>query len=132
MAIEDRLRTHLLAYAPLAALVGTRVYAMYVPDNVPMPAIAYNFVTDQGFFTLGGMTKRRVPRVQLSIVSTNVSQVALLSEMVKTAFNGWAETFTELVVEYAYAENAVDIEYTDYIPVRYVRMTDVVISYRSV
>lgn len=119
-----------MSNASIAALIGDRVYAMYVPEDSALPAVAYNMVTDHGFFSMDGKTNFYQPRFILNIVSQNVADLRTIQDLLESTFNGWEESFTEIVVTGAYVENGVDIDYATFIPARFLRMVDVVVTYR--
>jgi hypothetical protein len=45
MNIEAALRSHLAGYATLAAVVGSRVYPVQLPDGVTLPAVSYTRIS---------------------------------------------------------------------------------------
>lgn len=52
--IESSLRTFLLAQAGVAAIVGTRVYPMVMPQGAAVPCIVYQRVNDNPVHDCGG------------------------------------------------------------------------------
>ena len=41
MTLEEAIRTQLLNFAPLAAIIGTRIYPITYPQNVTLPVVVY-------------------------------------------------------------------------------------------
>lgn len=63
----ETIRARLIADAPTAALVGTRVYPNELPQNVTLPALVYNVVSDVPENSFTGDTSTRLKAVRLQV-----------------------------------------------------------------
>lgn len=68
MTLIQALRERLLSQPPLTALVGTRVYAMRLPQDTPLPAVRIQEVDRLGSQQLRGTVNLHVARVQVDAV----------------------------------------------------------------
>lgn len=75
MSIESRFRTGVLAYAPVSALLGDRLYRIQLLQNTDFPAARYQRISTTPIYTqvLGG--NNSVPpkwvRFQIDILASN-------------------------------------------------------------
>lgn len=58
------LRTKILAAAPVAAIVGTKVFPVIVAQNTPLPYVRYQVISDDRPQHLQGYESARTSRVQ--------------------------------------------------------------------
>jgi len=86
MSAGARLKTRLTTHAGTAALVGTRVYPMKLPQNSTYPAIVYQRIS--GAERLGS-TKLREARYQLSCWGATYASGQALAAQVRDALEGW-------------------------------------------
>lgn len=88
--IEDAIRAVLLADPAVAALVGTRVSPLKLPQGGSLPAIVYQRVSTVPLLGLeapGGPTRSRV---QLSLWAATFDQARSLGVAVRDALQGWS------------------------------------------
>lgn len=78
MSVETEFYTALTGYAPLAALVGTRVYPQQLPPDVTFPAIAYRYI--DGVYYAGD---REVTRIQIDIYAMTYKGVKQVRDVVR-------------------------------------------------
>jgi len=66
MTFTESIFTRLSTYAGLAALTGTRVYPMRLPQNVTLPAVVYRIISKTPQQQLQGGSGLYVARVQVT------------------------------------------------------------------
>ena len=85
MTIEDGLRTHLIADAPVTALVVARIYPLKLPQNPTYPALTYEIISDIHSRGLAGDNAREVVRVRIHCWAETYTGAIDLATKVKTA-----------------------------------------------
>lgn len=89
MNAEGAVRSALLASAPVAALVGTRVYPIgSFPQSPTLPAIVYQRPSTVPDMLLDGQGFVRI-RMQLSLWATTFDGARTLADAVVTALDGY-------------------------------------------
>jgi len=84
MTVEEALKTHLQSHSAIAALVGTRITPLPVPEGTDKPAITYQVVGDELQTDLDGLDgEMNKVRVQIDCWSKNHEQVKALAELVR-------------------------------------------------
>ncbi len=72
MSLEANIVTALNAYAPLTAILGTRVYWQTAPEQPTLPYIVYHRVSTPRVQTAGGgKVQASMPRFQFDIWTTD-------------------------------------------------------------
>jgi hypothetical protein len=84
--IETGLVSHLLADAPLMAVIERRLYPLVLPQDAAVPAVTYQRVSTPRTLTLkgGGTT---APRFQFSAWAMTYSQAKQVGELLKAALD---------------------------------------------
>lgn len=90
MSLSTDLRTFLLADAPIAALVGTRVYRSVRNQGDGLPAIRIAIITDPSDHALDGVLSARDATVQIDCYDDDWIGVDTLADTVETAFDGYS------------------------------------------
>lgn len=88
MSIEQGLVAHLLADAPVAAIIGTKVHPGSVPQDTDLPAIVYLRISTQREVDLDGPSDFVQVRMRLDLWETSYSGVKALADAVRVALNG--------------------------------------------
>ncbi len=89
--IEDAIKAVLLADADVAAIAGSRVWPMKLPQSATLPAVVYQRVsTTREDFGLRGPVGPTRSRVQLSCWAATFGEARQLWEAVHGALNGWS------------------------------------------
>lgn len=83
--IEQDLRTALIGYAPLTAIVGQNIAAMVVPEAATSPYVTYQVISGQRESTMSSPGARINKRVQLSCFAATYAQVKTISQAVQDA-----------------------------------------------
>ncbi len=87
--LEAGIADALKADATLAALVGARVFPLYLPESSTLPAVYYRVVTRPRPQVLDGSSGLARPRVQLGCVSTSYGDCVAMSAALRGIFDGF-------------------------------------------
>lgn len=91
--IEVDLRTHFLAQAPIAAIVGTRMYPLQLPQGATLPALTYQVISGVSEITHDGPSDLGNRRIQIDCWApsgnTGYQQVVELAGAVRRAVSGY-------------------------------------------
>ncbi len=85
MSVETSLQTALDNYAGLIALVGTRNYALRIPQNPTYPNTVYHIVSKPPINTLQGTDTKEYAMVQIDVRDTTYSGTKAVVTQVKAA-----------------------------------------------
>ena len=88
MNAEGAIRAAILASAPVAAMVGTRVYPMMLPQAPTFPAIVYQRISTVPDMLVEGPGFAPI-RMQLSMWATTFGGARTLADAVVTALHGY-------------------------------------------
>ena len=97
MSVESELVSLLINNAGVAALVGTRVYPVVLPQNPTLPAIVYQELRTATLVQSSGDTGSRRGRYMLSLWATTYTPTKTLQSAVLTAINGVASGSLERI-----------------------------------
>jgi len=89
MMIDEALYTHLVGNSPLAALVGDRVYPDIRPQNGPLPAVTYQWISTAPTTSRDGGGELRLTRFQFDAFAADAlarSRLAIVLEAALLAF----------------------------------------------
>lgn len=93
MNLYTALRHRLANYSGLSALVGTRVYAVKLPQNVTYPAVTYQIVGGlPRTHLMGGDDALAAPRVQVSAWDTSLTDAISVADQIKAALQDYSGT----------------------------------------
>lgn len=90
MAIETAIRELLTGNAGFAALAGTRVYPVMLPQNVTYPAVAYQELRTTTRVPADGDSGERESRFQLAAWAESYAAAKGLGAAIVAAINGHA------------------------------------------
>jgi hypothetical protein len=90
--IESELRTYLLAQSGIAALIGTRVYPMKLPQSPTLPAITYQRVSGSRVQSLTGPSGMAHPRIQVDCWAASYDGAKALAAEVQDDLDGYRGT----------------------------------------
>jgi Protein of unknown function (DUF3168) len=116
MALADirvGLRAYLLDDAAIAAIVGTRVYPIVLPQGQVQTSIVYTRISGFGDNHMLGPSGLSRPRIQIDCWSQSIDTAAQLANLVKERIDGflgtwlWGEDSPEeaIVVQGVFYEN---------------------------
>jgi hypothetical protein len=95
MTITEALRTHLLADAAIAALVGTRCYPLRLPQKVTMPAIVLSLISGGRPGHLRGVGGLARARYQLDSWAQTYDGATALAAVCRQRLDGFAGEWTD-------------------------------------
>lgn len=87
--VRPGLRAYLLADGAIAALVGTRVYPVILPQGVTATSIVYSRISGQGDHHMQGASGLSRPRIQIDCWSLSADHAASLALAVKERIDGF-------------------------------------------
>ena len=111
MDLETALTAEIQADAGLGALVGDRIYPLLVPQDVDLPAVAYQVISTDGTHTHNGTTPLVRATVQLALIGTTYQQAKAVRAAAKALldnFKGLMGGPTGLQIEECFVGNEVD------------------------
>ena len=127
MTIEIGLRTHLIADAPVTALVVARIYPDILPQKPTYPALTFEIISDIPYRALAGDSGREVVRARIHCWAKTAAGRDDLSRKVRTAladFSGLMGTTAVSSVKFESWNNLYDD-----VPEVYRRVTDFMITH---
>lgn len=92
MVIEEALYAHLVGTAGVAALVSTRIYPQTIPQDVALPAIAYQRISGVREYSQSGPSQLAHPRFQLTCQAATYAGAKALANAVRAALSGYKGT----------------------------------------
>lgn len=108
MSIETALYAELVGDTDVAALVSTRVYPLQVPQDVAMPAIAYQQISGRPEYAQEGDSGLNRARFQLTCQAETYEGAKELAAAVKAALSGASGTWDDTTVNGCFVENVTD------------------------
>ncbi len=130
MGIESGLVELLDNDAPLTTLVSLRCYAHRLPQNVTLPAILWQVISNIPLSALDGDSGQAHARIQVTVVDDSPLSMIAVAAAIKTAlvrYRGAADDVTILDIK---LENETDGAYTDAVD-DYTRHLDFFIEYHT-
>lgn len=107
--LEEGLVTYLRADGPIAALVGTRVHPMILPQVATYPALAYMVVSDDRPQSHSGPTGLATPRVQIDCWGATYGAAKALERAVRAALEGYIGSMGSVTVRGVFLDTAQDL-----------------------
>lgn len=91
MSVHKELRDRLINDATLAALVGSRVYPVRLPQAPTLPAVTYQRASTRFVGSHGGTDGLGVVRYQLTAFADTYEEASAVAEAVRLAIEGWSD-----------------------------------------
>lgn len=90
--IETLIYNTLLASTAITRIVGTRIYALEVPEDTTLPALSYRIVSavSSPTFATSGMTRYRV---QINCWALSYAQAVALRDAVISSLDGYTDAY---------------------------------------
>lgn len=105
--IEEALFTRLTEFAETAALLGTRVYPLAVPQDAAMPALAYQRISGSPAYSHDGFSNLSRARFQMTCQADTYARVKALAAAVRHCWDGFKGTVEDIDLV-AFIENELD------------------------
>jgi len=86
--IRVALRSYLLADNSIAAIVGTRIYPVKLPQGTTLTSVVYTRISGLSGVTSSGRERLSRPRIQIDCWSQQVDDAATLADLVKERIDG--------------------------------------------
>jgi hypothetical protein len=96
--IEDAIYAKLAGDAPIAALVGTRIYRLKMPDNPQLPAITYETSYGVGVESFTGDSQLYMPIMRVHCWAERASVAQDMAIKVRAALLGYSGTYSGLTI----------------------------------
>jgi len=87
--IRPSLRTYLLDSAPIAAVVGARVYPSRIPQGVTGTSIVYTRISGGGDYHLQGLSGFARHRYQIDAWAKTINEAASLADFIRDRIDGF-------------------------------------------
>jgi len=109
VSVETDLRGYILLDETVMSLVGNRMYARVLPQNVVYPAISYYLASVVENRDLSGPGGKERARITINCWSESYVQTKVLAKAVKVRINGFAGTIGTTKVTHVHLENEMDV-----------------------
>lgn len=110
--IEEAIYSHLIADAGVSALVSSRVYPLTIPQDIALPAIAYQRISGPRTHYHAGPSPVAQGRYQITCQAETYSASKGLANAVRSALDGYSGAVTSgeesLEIEGAFLVNELD------------------------
>ena len=97
--IEQAIYSILAGNSPVAAVVGTRIYQVKMPDNPTLPAISYQTVFGSMVESFTGYSGLKNPVISIDCWAKTAGAAHELAEKVRTALHGYAGTYSDITID---------------------------------
>lgn len=91
MRLTEAVYSRLTTEPASAALLGTRIYPLILPQRCQFPAVAYTRMPQDEQWSADGPTGYTTVRVQLDCYAVTYDGVRALADTVRAALNGWRD-----------------------------------------
>lgn len=109
MSIESALFSYLSGVGGIAAIVGTRIHPLELPQNAVFPCITYQVISFQHTDSLTGSSGLGTARIQVNCWARNVTgsssgyaTMLSLRDAVRDAMDGFSGTWDATNIDHAY------------------------------
>ena len=109
MTIEQDLRTYLLGLAPIATLLGTRLYPARLPQGVTLPALTYQRIAGIPEVTYDGAANLSRARIQIDVWADSYGAMVELAKAIRGALSGYRGAMGSTSVTVARVLNEIDM-----------------------
>ncbi|MDJ0806448.1 MAG: DUF3168 domain-containing protein [Gammaproteobacteria bacterium] len=98
MGIESGVVARLNAVAAVTILVGDRIVADVLPDNMAHPAIVYQLISTVPYSALNADTGKFQSRVQFTLIADSKADSIQLSDAIKTALQRFQGAVSDITI----------------------------------
>jgi hypothetical protein len=95
--VEQLLYTRLTTDIGVAALVGTRVYPLILPQDPILPAVVYRRISTGEFHTHDEAGGLRESRVQVDCLAQTYAGAKQIATAVLSSLNGWLDRDNDIL-----------------------------------
>lgn len=97
--VEDAIYSLLSGSAPVAALVGTRIYRVKMPDNPQLPAITYQTIYGEPTESFSGFSGLSQPIMRVDCWGKTAGSTQDLAEKVRLALHGYRGVYQDRSIQ---------------------------------
>jgi hypothetical protein len=108
MTLEAAQHTYLMARPALAALIGTRLYPLTVPQDITQPAIAYQRISTVRNLAHDGPLTVVTARIQYTCMANTYANLKAVTAALIAALNGYTGMMTPVRIDRTAVENEID------------------------
>lgn len=127
-AMETILYSLLAGDAAIAAIVGTRIYPNFIPQDADLPALIYQQISGYRHHTNAGALGLAVPRVQINCWAVTYAAADDLADKVRIKLDGYSGTVSSTKVFSILLSDEVDAPVITGAVTRYCKSLDFEIS----
>ncbi len=103
--IEESVVSRLSGYLEVSALVGTRIYPLLVPQDVEMPALAYQKISSPKTHSHSGPSHLAQSRFQFTCEADNYLAAKSLATAVRHCWDGFKGTVGSIRIDSALVQD---------------------------
>lgn len=108
MPIESALYSKLTGSSSVTALVSTRIYPNAIPQNVALPAVAYQVISTDRNYKHAGQSNVALPRLQITVEASSYSSMIAVCAAIRAALSGYKGTVGSVVIGGIFLETEYD------------------------
>ena len=108
MSIKPALWTLITTNPGVSALIGTRLYPDSIPQDAPLPAVAYQTVSTNQGYTQDGPDDIAEPRIQFTIDAPSRAQAEDVAAAFRAVLSGYRGTIGGKTIGAIFLENEYD------------------------
>jgi len=106
--LEEGIVAHLMADSDVTDLISTRLYPMVVPQDVSLPAVAYQRISGPREPVHEGASGLARARMQFTVLGSTYEGGKDVAEALRGSMDGFSGTMGTVAVNAAFLENDVD------------------------
>jgi hypothetical protein len=106
--IEEAVYSRLSGYAAVSALISTRLYPLVIPQDVSLPAIAYQKIDSTKTANHAGASQLARSRFQFTCQAETYSDAKALAEAVRHCWEGYRGTVATVRIDGTLIDNDQD------------------------
>ncbi len=104
-SIEESVVSRMLGYAEVSALVGTRIYPLLTPQDVDMPALAYQKISSPKTQSQSGSSHLAESRFQFTCEADDYPTAKALAKAVCHCWDGFKGTVASIRIDGALVQD---------------------------
>lgn len=108
MSIKPALWSMITTNPAVSALIGTRLYPDSIPQDAPLPAVAYQTVSTSRGYTQDGPDGIAEPRIQFTVDAPTRAQAEDVAAALKNLLSGYRGKISGKTIGAIFLENEYD------------------------
>lgn len=106
--LSEGIRTYLVSYSQLAALIGARFYPMVLPQTPTLPAMVWARISGPREYSHSGDSQLAFSRYQFTSWSADLAEARQVAQALISAMSGYSGPMGNEIVYAAFVENDID------------------------